>query len=171
MPRPNLSRIPEWFHRYVNQVPENDLMEAMKKQTPSFIKFFEDIPADKRDYRYAEGKWTIKEMLQHIIDAERVFAYRGLCIARKDASPLPGFDENDYADNAKADKRDWNEMMEEFKAVRRSSEILFGSFDDEQLENTGTANNNPIYVLAIGYVLVGHVNHHVSILKERYLAS
>ena len=169
MPRPNLSRIPEWFHNYVNQVPENDLMEAMIKQTPSFIYFFESIPVVKRDYRYAEGKWTIKEMLQHIIDAERVFAYRGLCIARKDTTPLPGFDENNYANNAKANKRDWDEMMEEFKAVRRSSEILFGSFDEEQLEANGTANNNPIYVLAIDFVLVGHVNHHLSILKERYL--
>lgn len=169
MPRPNLSRIPEWFHNYVNQVPENDLMEAMIKQTPSFINFFESIPVVKRDYSYAEGKWTIKEMLQHIIDAERVFAYRGLCIARKDGTPLPGFDENNYANNAKVNKRDWDEMMEEFKAVRRSSEILFGSFDEEQLETNGTANNNPIYVLAIGFVLVGHVNHHLRILKERYL--
>lgn len=169
MPRPNLSRIPEWFHNYVNQVPENDLMEAMINQTPLFINFFESIPVAKRDYRYAEGKWTIKEMLQHIIDAERVFAYRGLCIARKDTTPLPGFDENNYANNAKANTRDWDEMMEEFKAVRRSSEILFGSFDEEQLETNGTANNNPIYVLAIGFVLVGHVNHHLRILKERYL--
>ena len=169
MPRPNLSRIPDWFHNYVNKVPENDLMEAMINQTPSFINFFERIPVAKRDYRYAEGKWTIKEMLQHIIDAERVFAYRGLCIARKDTTPLPGFDENNYANNAKANIRDWDEMMEEFKAVRRSSEILFGSFDEEQLETNGTANNNPIYVLAIGFVLVGHVNHHLSILKERYL--
>ncbi len=169
MPRPNLSRIPNWFHNYVNQVPEKDLMEAMKKQTPLFVSFFESLPAAKRDYRYAKGKWTIKEMLQHIIDAERVFAYRGLCIARQDKTSLPGFDENDYADNAKADKRNWDDMMEEFKAVRRSSEILFGSFDEEQLETTGTANNNPIYVLAMGYVLVGHVNHHLNILKERYL--
>lgn len=169
MPRPNLNRIPLWFHNYVNKVPENDLMEAMINQTPSFINFFEKIPVEKRDYRYAEGKWTIKEMLQHIIDAERVFAYRGLCIARNDTTPLPGFDENNYADNAKANIRDWDEMMEEFKVVRRSSEILFGSFDEEQLEANGTANNNPIYVLAIGFVLVGHVNHHLSILKERYL--
>lgn len=169
MSRPNLSRIPEWFHRYVNQVPENDLMEAMKKQTPLFIKLFESIPEDKRSYRYGPDKWTIQEMLQHIIDAERIFAYRGLCIARKDATPLPGFDENTYADNSRADKRNWDEMMEEFKSVRRSSEILFGSFDEDQLESSGTANNNPIYVLAIGFVLVGHVNHHVTILKERYL--
>lgn len=169
MPRPNLSRIPEWFHNYVNKVPENDLMEAMINQTSSFINFFERIPVAKRDYRYAEEKWTIKEMLQHIIDAERVFAYRGLCIARKDTTPLPGFDENNYANNAKANIRDWDDMMEEFKVVRRSSEILFGSFDEEQSEANGTANDNPIYVLAIGFILVGHVNHHLSILKERYL--
>ncbi len=169
MPRPDLSRIPEWFHNYVNQVSENNLMEAMKTQTPVVIQFFESIPVAKRDYHYAEGKWTIKEVLQHIIDAERVFAYRGLCIARKDTTSLPGFDENDYADNAKVHKRNWDEMMEEFKAVRSSSEILFGSFDEEQLDTTGTSNNNSIYVLAIGFILVGHVNHHVTILKERYL--
>ena len=169
MPRPNLNRIPAWFHNYVNQVPENDLMEAMKKQTSFFINFFNELPIDKRNYRYAEGKWTIKEVLQHILDAERVFAYRALCIARKDTTSLPGFDENAYADNSKADKRDWDDLMEEFTAVRRSSEILFASFDEEQLEGTGTANNNPIYVLAMGFVLVGHVNHHIRILKERYL--
>ena len=169
MPRPDLSRIPNWFHNYVNQVPEDDLMQAMKKQSSLFFHFFDNIPLAKRDYRYAEGKWTIKEMLQHIIDAERVFAYRGLCIARQDKNSLPGFDENEYAANAKTERRDWDEMIEEFKAVRRSSEILFGSFDEEQLETAGTANNNPIYVLAIGFVLVGHVNHHLKILKERYL--
>lgn len=169
MPRPNFSRMPEYFQRYVNQVPENDLMEAMKKQTPVFIKFLENIPAPKWDYRYAEGKWTIKEALQHIIDTERIFSYRSLCIARKETASLPGFDENSYADNSKANQRDWNEMIEEFKAVRRSSEIMFGAFDDEQLDTSGTSNNNSIYVLALGFILVGHVNHHVTIFKERYL--
>jgi uncharacterized damage-inducible protein DinB len=169
MPRPSLNRMPEYFQRYVNQVSEDELMEAMKNQTPLFIAFLENIPANKRDYRYAEGKWTIKEVLQHIIDTERIFAYRSLCIARKETASLPGFDENSYADNSKANKRNWNEMIEEFKAVRRSSEIMFGSFDDEQLDTTGTSNNNSIYVLAIGFILVGHVNHHVTILKERYL--
>lgn len=169
MPRPNFSRMPEYFQRYVNQVPENDLMEAMKKQTPVFIKFLENIPETKWDYRYAEGKWTIKEALQHIIDTERIFSYRSLCIARKETASLPGFDENSYADNSKANQRDWNEMIEEFKAVRRSSEIMFGSFDDEQLDTSGTSNNNSIYVLALGFILVGHVNHHVTVLKERYL--
>jgi uncharacterized damage-inducible protein DinB len=169
MSRPNLNRMPEYFQRYVNQVSEDDLMEAMTNQTPAFITFLENIPVSKRDYRYADGKWTIKEVLQHIIDTERIFAYRSLCIARKETASLPGFDENSYAANSKADKRKWDEMIEEFKAVRRSSEIMFGSFDDEQLEATGISNNNSIYVSAIGFILVGHVNHHVTILKERYL--
>lgn len=169
MPRPNLATIPEWYHRYINQVEGNDLVAAMKKQTPVIFRFLNSIPVEKRNYRYGKDKWTIKEVLQHIIDAERVFAYRGLCIARKETVSLPSFDENDYADNSKAKKRDWTDMIEELKAVRRSTEILFSSFDKEQLSTVGTANNNPVSVLAIGFILVGHINHHIKITKERYL--
>jgi hypothetical protein len=108
--------------------------------------------------------------LQHIIDAERVFGYRALCIARQEKQSLPGFDENEYADTAKTSGREWQELITEFDYMRRSHEIMFGSFDDEQLNTTGTANNKPISALAIGYVLVGHINHHLKILRERYLA-
>jgi len=167
--RPDLSRVPEFYHGYINQVPEDDLMQAFKNGTSSFIQLIENIPVEKRDYRYAEGKWTIKEVLQHIIDGERVFDYRALCFARKDPSPLPGFDENIFATNAKADKRKWDELLEEFKAVRKGSEILFGSFDDEQLNTEGVANNHKNYVLAFGYVVVGHSLHHIRIIRERYL--
>ncbi len=90
MPRPDLTRVPEFYHNYINQVSENDLMEAFQKESPAFIQFFENIPPSKYDYRYAEGKWTIKEVLQHIIDAERVFSYRALCFARKDQHSLAG---------------------------------------------------------------------------------
>jgi hypothetical protein len=171
MPRPDLTRVPEYYHRYINQVPENNLMAAFKNQTDSFIKFLKKIPEAKRNYRYAKGKWTIKEVLQHMIDSERIFAYRGLCIARQEANPLPGFDENDYAANAKPAKRDWDEMIEEFKAVRKSTEILFGSFDKQQLNSTGTASGKPVYVLGIGFIIAGHINHHVNVIKERYLTS
>ena len=169
MPRPDLSSTPEYYHRYINQVEGNNLMDAMKKQTPSFIRFLNNIPPAKRNYRYAKGKWTIKEVVQHIMDTERVFAYRGLCFARKDKTPLPSFDENLYGDNAKATKRDWATMMAEFKAVRSSSELLFGSFNKAQLDTKGIASNNPFSVLAIGFILVGHVNHHIKVIKERYL--
>ncbi|MGQ0739395.1 MAG: DinB family protein, partial [Bacteroidota bacterium] len=133
MPRPDLSKVPEYYHRYINRAEGNDIIAALKKQTPALLRFFNSIPAAKRNYRYAKDKWTIKEVLQHMIDAERVFAYRGLCFARKDKTPLPSFDENLYGDNAKAARRDWKDMIEEFKAVRRSTELLFASFDKEQM--------------------------------------
>src|SRR5688572_23856562 len=107
MPRPDLSRVPHFYHRYINHVEQNDLKAAFEAQTLALIQFFENLPAEKRDHRYADGKWTIKEVLQHIIDAERIFSYRALCFARKDQTSLPSFDENDYADNAKAHKRNW----------------------------------------------------------------
>ena len=169
MSRPDLSRVPESYHNYIAQVPENNLMEAFKKGTASFIQFFENIPSSKYDHRYAEGKWTIKEVLQHIIDGERVFAYRALRFARKDPTPLPGFDENIFAANAKADKRNWNYLLEEFKTVRKSSEQLFTSFDEEQLNATGIASNHSNYVLGFGYIIVGHSLHHMKVIKERYL--
>jgi hypothetical protein len=171
MARPDLSRVANYFHVYTNKVPENDLASAFKNQFSSLSSFFKSIPSDKIDYRYAEGKWTVKEILQHLIDAERVFAYRALCFARKDSTPLPSFDENLYADNSQAAKRDWNEMLEEFWTVRKTTEMLFNSFDEEQLDASGIASNNKHYVLGLGYITVGHVNHHVGVLKERYLAS
>lgn len=169
MPRPDLKRVPEFYHNYINQVAENDLMEAFRKENPAFIQFFENIPPSKYDYRYAEGKWTIKEVLQHIIDAERVFAYRALRFARKDQTPLPSFDEDLFAKNAKATTRNWDDLLEEFKAVRRSSEYLFGSFDPEQMESTGTASNHSNYVLGMGFIVIGHSVHHKNIVKERYI--
>ncbi|MEQ1677512.1 MAG: DinB family protein [Chitinophagaceae bacterium] len=171
MPRPDLTRIPVFYHVYVNQVQQTDLMTALKEQTDLFKKFLRKLPEEKRNYRYAKGKWTIKEVLQHIIDAERVFAYRALCFSRKDKTPLPSFDENLYADNSKAGKRNWNEMVEEFTAVRRSTELLFGSLDKAQLNETGIASSNPVYVMGVGYVIAGHLAHHLNILKERYLTS
>ena len=167
--RPDLTRVPEFYHGYINQVQQNELMPAIKEHTAAFIELFNAIPANKRDYRYAEGKWTIIEVLQHLIDAERVFSYRALCFARKDATPLPSFDENAYADNSKAANRNWEEMMEEFSSLRKSTELLFASFDNDQLDTSGTASGKSNYVLAICYITIGHVTHHLNIIKERYL--
>lgn len=167
--RPDLSRVPKFFHNYISQVPENELMDAFNIETPALLRFLESIPREMHDYRYADGKWTIREILQHIIDAERIFAYRALRFARKDQTALPGFDENLYAANAKADKRDWDGLMGEFKVVRMSSEYLFASFDKDQLEASGTSNNSSVYVLGIGFLLIGHSLHHMNVIKERYL--
>jgi hypothetical protein len=167
--RPDLSRVPVFYHNYINHVPQDDLLDAFNVQSPAFITFLENIPPEKRDYRYDKGKWTIKEVLQHVIDSERIFAYRALRFARKDPTLLPGFDEKIFADNAKASGRDWNNLAGEFRVVRMSSEYLFTSFDEDQLDATGTANNSPVYVLGIGFIVVGHAMHHMKVIKERYL--
>ena len=171
MARPDLSLVPDSYHNYINQVAENDLGEAFRNGTPNFLKFLESIPDEKYDYRYAEGKWSIKEILQHIIDGERVFAYRALRFARKDPTPLPGFDENLFAENAKVDNREWPDLVEEFKAVRRASEILFDSFDEEQLHSTGIASDHSNNVLAFGFIIVGHTHHHQQIVRKIPLTS
>lgn len=167
--RPDLSTVPSFYHGYINQVKEDELTAAFDDQSSSFLRFLEAIPSSKVDYRYAEGKWTIKEMLQHIIDAERVFAYRALVFARKDTVSLPPFDENEYAANSKAANRQWEDMVEEFRQLRESSKRMFASFDEEQLDSSGVANNNRISVRAIGFVMVGHALHHMKVLQERYL--
>ncbi len=167
--RPDPSRVGTSFHNYINQVTEDELAEAFDKQSASFVRFLETIPVEKYDYRYAQDKWTIKEVLQHIIDAERIFSYRALRFARKDTTPLSGFDENLFAANAKADARPWDKLAEEFKVVRRSSELLFNSFDEDQLQSNGISSNSPNYVLALGFIVIGHAMHHQKIIKERYL--
>ncbi len=169
MPRPELSRVPVFYHKYIAQVEGDDLHEILRKQGITLAAFLDELPADKRDYAYGPGKWSIREVLQHIMDAERVFAYRALCIARGEQQSLPGFDENMYAEQAQCSGREWSAMTEEFRTVRRSSELLFASFNEKQLDATGTANNWPVYVLGIGYMTAGHAQHHLNILKERYL--
>lgn len=123
----------------------------------------------KSCYAYAPGKWTLKELLQHVIDAERIFNYRALAIARKETTSLPGFEENDYALNSNANERSWNNLIHELKAVRTSSIILFDSFNEEVFGYLGIANNNSITVNAIGFITVGHIYHHKKVIEDRYL--
>jgi len=169
MSRPDLERVPPFYHNYINQVPEGSLQQALQKHELEVIPFLESIPADKWSHRYAEGKWTIKELVQHLIDAERIFNYRALCFARRDETPLPGFDEDFYVIHSDANRRSNEEFLKELQVVQQSTIHLFNSFTEEQLEATGIANNNPIYVKAIGYIIVGHTRHHLNIIKERYL--
>jgi uncharacterized damage-inducible protein DinB len=159
----------EFFQRYLNLVKEDDVVKALKKNTKQFRKLLDSIPRKKIDYAYAEGKWTIKQLLQHVIDAERVFTYRAMTFSRKDATPLPGFDENQWADNAQTNHRQWSDLVNEFKAVRKSTELLFESFTEDQLLSTGTASSQPANALAFGFICAGHALHHIRIIKERYL--
>ena len=161
--------VPDFYKTYINALEENSLQEALANNTRRFRKLLKQIPHKKINFAYAEGKWTIKELLQHIIDAERVFIYRALTFARQDPAPLPGFDENNWAITAKAPKRKWNELVDEFKALRNANELFLNSLDDDQLLQTGSANNNTISVAGLAFVCAGHVAHHMRIIRERYL--
>jgi hypothetical protein len=161
--------VPDFYTTYINALQEDDLQEALANNTRRFRKLLKQIPHKKINYAYAEGKWTIKELLQHIIDSERVFIYRALTFARQDPAPLPGFDENTWAITAKAPKRKWNDLVDEFKSLRSANELFLNSLDDDQLRQTGSANNNSISVAGLAFVCAGHVAHHMRIIRERYL--
>jgi uncharacterized damage-inducible protein DinB len=154
---------------YINVLENVELLEELEICLHDFIKFVQNIPLDKFDYRYAEGKWTIKEIIQHIIDAERIFSYRALRISRNDQTPLPGFEENDYVDNTNAIGRSIQELLTEFSAVRHSNLLLFKSFSEEQLTRRGTASNHPVSVRVLGFLMIGHQKHHQKVFQERYL--
>lgn len=127
------------------------------------------IPHDRWEFRYAPGKWTTKEVFQHIIDIERVFSYRALCFARNERAPLPGMDENAYQAQSRAGHRKPDDIMRELETVRRSTVELFESFDEEALRGSGTANGKHVTVPALGWIIAGHAEHHLRIIRERYL--
>ena len=160
------------YQPYIDAVgADANLLDELEISLHRTIQFVQDIPMDKFDYRYAEGKWTIKEILQHLIDAERIFAYRALRFSRNDQTPLPGFDENMYADvvNPVANKRHLKDLLTEFTAVRHATIALFKSFTEEDLLKNGVASENVMSVRAVGFVIIGHQNHHKKIFAERYL--
>ena len=169
MPKPPVGNPPSYFQRYIDQVPEEDLQLAFKNQLQIITPLLLSITEEKSNYAYGPDKWTIKELLLHMTDTERVFAYRSLCFARKETASLPGFDENVFAANSNANSRSWQSLVDEFLITRKSTETLFSSFTEEALHNTGIANNNPATALTMGFTAIGHVYHHKKILEERYL--
>jgi len=157
------------FLTYLKEAGDVNLIEELEISLHDFIRFVQNIPLDKFDYRYAEGKWTIKDIIQHMIDTERIFAYRALRFSRNDKTPLPGFEENDYAVNTDAGKRSIQDLLTEFSAVRHSTLLFYKSLSDEQLKRIGTASNIQISTRALGFVIIGHAKHHQNVFQERYL--
>lgn len=161
---------PAYFSNYIPKVSsEYTLIEELEISVHRFIKFVQNIPLDKFDYRYAEGKWTIKDIIQHLIDSERVFAYRALRFARNDKTELQGFEENDYVDHANATKRSIQDLLTELAVVRQASLSLFKSFSNEELLSKGIASQHTMSVRALGFAIIGHQNHHQKVFEERYL--
>ncbi|WP_369753832.1 DinB family protein [Flavobacterium sp. WC2409] len=159
----------EFNATYIKAAGNVDMIEELEICLHDFIRFVQNIPMDKFDYRYAEGKWTIKDIIQHIIDTERIFAYRALRISRNDKTPLPGFEENYYVDNTNANERNLQGLLTEMAVVRQATLSLFKSFSEEQLLRTGTASNTSISVRAIAFIIIGHQKHHQKVYQERYL--
>jgi uncharacterized damage-inducible protein DinB len=158
-----------FYSPYINALGNVDLIEELEICLHDFIKFVQNIPMDKFDFRYAQGKWTIKDIIQHLIDAEHVFSYRALRISRNDKTPLPGFNENDYVDNTNSNARSIQGLLTEFSALRQSTLLLFKSFSEEQLKRMGIASNADVSVRAIGFIIIGHQKHHQKVFQERYL--
>jgi hypothetical protein len=170
MPKPSPTTYPVYFKNYVDQVPDEDLLTGFQNQSAVIKEFLNSITEEKSNYAYYTGKWTIKEVLQHMIDTERIFNYRALCIARKETVSLPGFDENLYAENSNANRRNWQNLVDEFLVVRNSTEFLYKSFTDEAVAASGISNNNPVTVISFGFITLGHFYHHKNVLQERYLS-
>ncbi|MBA4054403.1 MAG: DNA damage-inducible protein DinB [Marivirga sp.] len=169
MKRPDLATVPPFYKGYVEFVKDYEIMEILNLSNQRTLKLVRSIPEDKGEFRYASEKWSIKELLCHMMDAERIFAYRALRFARNDKTPLAGFEETDYAPEANAHGRTIVDIADEMERLRLSTVDLYRSFTTEMLLRKGTANNTEISVLNIGYVIPGHETHHTSVLKNRYL--
>ena len=159
-----------YYKNYIELVnPDIDLYEALDVGLENTLKFYGEIPQDKWCYAYASGKWTILEVLQHVIDTERIFAYRALCIGRGDQTPLPGFEQDDYILPAQANARSLIKMLEEFEAVRSATLYLFKSFGEKALAHKGMASDSNLTARAAGFIICGHDMHHANIVQQRYL--
>lgn len=157
------------FHRYISLVTEGDIMAVLAGQTKDLRDRFGVVPRPSEGYAYGAGKWTIRQMLGHVIDGERVFAYRALCIARGETTPLPGFEEVDYAEHSTLDATPLAELLDEFSLVREANVLMFRHLPPVAWTRIGTANAIRISVRALAWIMAGHVRHHMNILRDRYL--
>lgn len=158
-----------YYQTYINKSGELNLMDGLQANLGSIISFLKSIPEEKLEYRYDKGKWTVKEIIQHLMDTERIFAYRTLRIARQDATGLPGFDQDEYVLTSNANTRTLEQLLDEYSALRHSTIHLFASLSEKDLMRLGTASNSPISPRAMGFIIIGHENHHCDVIKQRYL--
>lgn len=168
--RPAADEHNPYFSRYIDRVPEgSDIVQVLAAQDTEIADLLGGVDEERAAYRYAEGKWSIKQVVGHLSDTERVMTYRLLCVARGDQTSLPGFDENVFAENAGSDARTFADLLAEWRAVRAATLPLVANLSDEAWGRRGTANNNPATPRALAWITAGHVIHHADILRERYL--
>lgn len=168
MQRPNETEYAPAYQSYVAHVPEEEILPAMRSQIDALDVLLDRVPPERETYAYAEGKWTIRQIIGHLIDGERVFGYRVLCIARGETQNLPGFDENEYMLSAPYENVELEDLLSEFRLVRLSTIAMLRALDETAWTRMGMANGAPVSVRALAYVMVGHTRHHMNVLRERY---
>jgi len=169
MNRPETNEFYSYYNTYISLIEGNNVMPILDAQSAELRSMFSNVPEEKGTYSYEAGKWTLKEALSHLIDGERIFAYRILRISRGDETPIEGFEQDGYIEHSSANNRSFAELIEEFDLQRRSNLLMLKNISEEGSRRMGTASEKPISVRALAYIAAGHVEHHVRILKERYL--
>ncbi|MBK7631338.1 MAG: DinB family protein [Ignavibacteriales bacterium] len=167
--RPNKGDYNEYYQQYIDQVKGDDIFRILIEQNMESQNILNSFPESKGNYKYAEGKWTVKEVIGHLMDVERIFAYRALCIARGETTPLPGMDQDLYVANGNFNKRQLFDLVYEYRLLRESNILLFGSFDKSILQNRGKASGYEVTVLALMFMTAGHEKHHLKVLTEKYM--
>lgn len=166
---PATNEYPAFFRDYIEAAKTDDLLAGLEASGAYLILFAKSLKEEQLLHRYQPGKWSIKDMLVHLVDTERIMSYRALRFARQDKTELSGFEENDYASSSKADGRSLESILTEYAAVRTATVELFKNFDEEALSQQGVASGKSVSVRALGFVILGHEMHHLNIIKERYL--
>ena len=167
--RPDRGEAVEYYFTYIDQVPDGDIRDILESQLPETLSLLRGISEEKSAFRYAPGKWSVREVLSHVNDAERLFVFRAFWFARGFESPLPSFDQDAAITTAGADARSWSSHVEEFAAIRAATVAFFRDLPAEAWARRGIASDNPFTVRALAYIAAGHAIHHGRILRERYL--
>lgn len=171
MKRPETNEFFAYYNTYVSLIPGDDVMTVLNDQPNELRSMLGSMPEERGAFAYEQGKWTIKELLSHIIDGERIFAYRILRISRGDKTPIEGFEQDGYIEFSNANNRSFSDLLDEFDLQRRSNMLMLRNISDEDSQRMGTASDKPVSVRALTYIAAGHVRHHVNILNERYLTA
>jgi hypothetical protein len=167
--RPNPGDYSPYYESYIKLIEGEDILKILNDQSKKTQDILNSFSEHRGNYRYADGKWTVKEVVGHLLDTERVFAYRALCIARGEKKSLPGFDQDDYVKEGNFNKRELFDLNYEFRLLRESNLLLFRTFTPEMLRLKGFANESYVSVLAILFMIAGHEKHHMNVLREKYM--
>ncbi len=169
MNRPKPGDYAQYYEQYISEIKGSNILKVLESQLSETIVLLKSVTEEKGNYKYAEGKWTIKEVIGHFTDTERIFAYRALCFARGETKVLPGFEQDDYVNSGKFNEKPLSDLINEFRLLRESNLVLFKSFNADSLAKAGRVEDNRVTVLAILFIIAGHTRHHLKIIEEKYL--